>query len=376
MIGGSSRDRQPDFNEFSYVHACASSASATAAGADTGGASLIMERIGQGRGGEVPSPGCFRAGGTQGMSEDQVAELREKHYNTTVVSLTKGNPDLMIVRVRPDYPLQEHQPGQYTTLGMGYWEPRHEGCQPEDVTPEQLDRLVLRAYSISCSVLDDRGNLLDRAGADWLEFYIVLVRDSNREKPPALTPRLFLLRPGDRLFLGKKITGHFTLEAVKPGDTVLFLSTGTGEAPHNYMLWDLLRRGHGGRVLSACCVRYRRDLGYLAIQEELMRRYPRYTYLPLTTREADNAGRKVYIQDLITSGQLEERLGAPLDPARTHVFLCGNPSMIGVPFKDAETGERRYPEPAGVIEALERRGFRADQPQAKVRGNIHFEEYW
>ena len=42
---------------------------------------------------------------------------------------------------------------------------------------------------------------------------------------------------------------------------MLFLATGTGEAPHNYMLWELLRRGHTGRILSACCVRYRRDLG-------------------------------------------------------------------------------------------------------------------
>lgn len=310
------------------------------------------------------------------MTADQVAELRQKHYNATIIYLRKANPDLMVLRVRPDYPLQPHLPGQYSTLGLGYWEPRAEGCQPETVPPDQLTRMVLRAYSISCSVLDEQNQLLDRSQADWLEFYIVLVRDSNREKPPALTPRLFLVNEGDRLYLGKKITGHFTLESVKPGDTVLFLSTGTGEAPHNYMLWDLLRRGHEGRILSACCVRYRRDLGYLPQHEELMRRYPHYTYLALTTREADNAGRKVYIQDLITSGQLEERLGAPLDPTRTHVFLCGNPAMIGVPVKDPQTGERTYPKPLGVIEALERRGFQVDQPQAKIKGNIHFEEYW
>jgi ferredoxin--NADP+ reductase len=163
---------------------------------------------------------------------------------------------------------------------------------------------------------------------------------------------------------------------VRPDDNVVFLATGTGEAPHNYMLWELLRRGHTGHILSACCVRYRRDLGYVATHEELMRRYPNYTYLSLTTREADTVKHKVYIQDLITSGQLEERLGAPLDPARTHVYLCGNPKMIGVPVKDRETGERSYPQPAGVIEILERRGFQADQAQPKVKGNIHFEEYW
>jgi ferredoxin--NADP+ reductase len=310
------------------------------------------------------------------MTAEQIAEWRRQSYNATAVRLTKSHSDLMVVRVRPDYPLPVHKPGQYSTLGLGYWEPRHEGCQPETILEKDLPKVVKRAYSISCSVLDDGGGLLDRTGADWLEFYVVLVRDSNREKPPALTPRLFTLKEGDRLYLGEKITGHFTLDPVKPGDTVLFLSTGTGEAPHNYMLWELLRRKHAGRVLAACCVRYRRDLGYLPIQEELMRRYPNYTYLPLTTREAETVGHKVYVQDLITSGQLEQRLGQALDPARTHVYLCGNPSMIGVPTRDPAGGEWAYPRPVGVVEALERRGFQVDRPQAKIKGNIHFEEYW
>ncbi len=310
------------------------------------------------------------------MTPEQIAELRRARYNATVVGLRKVHGDLMILRVRPDFARPPHKPGQYTSLGLGCWEPRFPGCQEETLAPGDEGKLARRAYSISCSVLDDEGRLLDRDRTDWLEFYIVLVRDSEKETPPLLTPRLFLLREGDRLFLQEKITGHFTLDPVKPGDTVLFLATGTGEAPHNYMLWELLHRGHTGKMLSACCVRYRRDLGYLAIHEELMRRYANYTYLSLTTREADTVGSKVYIQDLITSGQLEQRLGAPLDPARTHVYLCGNPKMIGVPTKDKETGRRVYPQPLGVIEILEQRGFQADQPTVKLKGNVHFEEYW
>jgi ferredoxin--NADP+ reductase len=309
------------------------------------------------------------------MTDEEIAALRAKHYNSTVISLRKSHSDLMIMRVRPDYPLPIHKPGQYASLGMGYWEPRHPDCQAEVVSPQESTRLVKRAYSIACSVLDDDGQLLNRHGADWLEYYIVLVRDSGTPKPPALTPRLFLLKEGDRLFMGEKITGHFTLDPVKDGDSVLFLSTGTGEAPHNYMLWQLLRRGHTGRILGACCVRYRQDLGYLNIHQELMRRHPNYTFLTLATREPD-IQTKCYIQDLITSGQLEEKLGQVLDPTRTHVFLCGNPKMIGVPTKDRETGARVYPQPLGVVEILEKRGFQADQPQIKLKGNIHFEEYW
>ncbi len=176
--------------------------------------------------------------------------------------------------------------------------------------------------------------------------------------------------------MGEKIAGHYTLEHVKLTDNVVFLSTGTGEAPHNYMLWELLHNRHQGKILSACCVRYRRDLGYLSLHEELTRRYPAYKYLKLTTREANNVGQKVYIQDLITSGQLEQHLGDSLDPSRTHVYLCGNPKMIGVPNPDRATGAVTFPEPLGVIEILSKRGFQMDQPSLKFKGNIHVEEYW
>jgi ferredoxin--NADP+ reductase len=309
------------------------------------------------------------------MAPQDSAALRQKHYNAAVVWLQTPNPDLMIVRVRPDFPVPAHKPGQYSTLGMGQWEPRAPGCQEETPKPGDESKLIRRAYSLSCSVLDDQGTLLDMPSTGWLEFYIVLVRQSD-QGPPALTPRLFTLGVGSRLFVGEKIAGHYTLDPVQPGDAVLFLSTGTGEAPHNYMLWELLRRGHTGRILSACCVRYRRDLGYLALHEELMRRHPNYTYLSLTTREALNLQQKVYIQDLITSGQLEERLGQQLNPAATHVYLCGNPKMIGVPGTDKATGAKVYPPAKGVIEILENRGFRLDQPSVKMKGNIHVEEYW
>lgn len=311
------------------------------------------------------------------MLPEEIADARQRRYNGTVTWIRRPNPDLFIMRVKPDFPRPTHRAGQYCSLGLGNWEPRAPGCQEEHLKPGDESKLVRRAYSISCSILDDRRELLDIEATDYLEFYVTLVREgSDPTKPPALTPRLFMLREGDRLNIGEKITGHYTLEHVKPGDTVLFLGTGTGEAPHNYMTWELLKTGHTGKILHACCVRYKQDLGYLDTHQELARRFPNYQYLPLTTREADTVGNKVYVQDLITSGQLEERLGEPLDATRTHVFLCGNPKMIGVPVKNRETGAREYPQPPGVIEILEHRGFQADNAAAKLKGNIHFEEYW
>lgn len=309
------------------------------------------------------------------MTDAEIAELRHKRYNGTVTWLHRVHSDLMILRVKPDFPIPPHQPGQYTTLGLGYWEPRCEACQPEDLKPDDLTRLVRRSYSLSCSVEASPGRLYTREELDWLEFYIVLVRDNPEGRVPALTPRLFMLKEGDRLNVGEKIAGHYTLAPVQPDDTVIFLSTGTGEAPHNYMLWQLLTQQHRGRILSVCCVRYFRDLGYREVHQRLMERYPHYTYVPLATREPGQS-RKVYIQDMLTSGQLEEALGQPLDPQRTHVFLCGNPKMIGVPTRDKTTGNKIYPEPVGVIQLLEQRGFTADYAPQKIKGNIHYEEYW
>ena len=309
------------------------------------------------------------------MTAEEIADLRQRRYNATAVYLKLLNPDLMILRVKPDFPRPAHVPGQYCTLGLGYWERRTEACQVETLPPGDVTKVVRRAYSISCSITGEPGQLMRLEDTDWLEFYIVLVRENVDGRVPALTPRLFALQEGDRLQIGERVTGHYTLDPVKPGDTVIFLGTGTGEAPHNYMTWELLRRGHTGMILNACCVRYARDLGYLHTHEALMKQYPNYTYLSLTTREV-GATRKIYIQDVISGGELEERLGAQLDPATTHVFLCGNPKMIGVPVRDRDTGTTSYPQPQGVIEVLEGRGFKADVAATKSKGNIHFEEYW
>src|SRR5437763_40994 len=122
------------------------------------------------------------------MTQEEIQELlRQKRYNATLVGLRQANPELSILRVRPDFPLPPHKPGQYTSLGLGYWEPRFPGCQEEQLKPGDEAKLCRRAYSISCSVLDDAGRLLE-PGQDYLEFYIVLVRRSEGGTAPALTP--------------------------------------------------------------------------------------------------------------------------------------------------------------------------------------------
>jgi ferredoxin--NADP+ reductase len=231
--------------------------------------------------------------------------------------------------------------------------------------------MARRSYSVSSSMVDETGELMP-PHPDEVEFYVVQVRPGEVELP-ALTPRLFKKGVGDRIFMSRKFTGRYTLDEVKPDDTVVFLSTGTGEAPQNAMTAELLRNDHQGKILSVVCVRYRQDLAYTEQQKVVQDGFGNYEYVTLTTREPENEGRKVYIQDLILSGELEKLLGAPLDPKTAHVFLCGNPSMIGLPRWD-DDGTMTFPETLGVCQILSERGFTIDHH--KTRGNVHYEEYW
>ena len=305
-----------------------------------------------------------------GTSPDEDHErLRADHYNATLTDIRAHNEELWVIRVTPDEPIDPFQPGQYTTLALGYWEPRADEAV-EEVGEGQEVKLARRSYSVSSSMVDESGELLPPHSPD-VEFYIVKVRPGEQEIP-ALTPRLFMKGVGDRIFMGRKFTGRYTLDGVEPNDNVVFLSTGTGEAPQNAMTAELLRRDHPGRILNTVTVRYRRDLAYTEQQAIVQGRYPNYRYQTLTTREEENRGRKVYIQGLIESGALEEELDAVLDPAHTHVFLCGNPLMIGLPKWTDDS--LLFPEPPGVCQLLHERGFTIDH--GKQRGNVHYEEYW
>lgn len=301
------------------------------------------------------------------------ANLREKHYNATITSFENHHSDLWILRVRPDVGDASHEPGQYATLALGYWEPRLDGLD-EGLDEAKIEKLARRSYSISHPMLSSDGRLLGPGDFDGVEFYIVLVRPEGMEHLPELTPRLALKDVGDRIFMGPKVAGRYTLKNVTdPDQDVVFLATGTGEAPHNNMLAELLRRGHTGRIVSACTVRYQRDLAYLSTHRRLEEMYPNYRYVALTTREADTINNKVYIQDMITNGMLAEALGHEPIPGRTEFYLCGNPAMIGLP-EDWGDGDPKWPSPRGVCEILTGLGFTVER--RGVPGNVHYEEYW
>ncbi|MBW7874958.1 MAG: ferredoxin--NADP reductase [Candidatus Cloacimonetes bacterium] len=293
-------------------------------------------------------------------------------YNATVLSARYPQKNLLILRVKPDKEIPPYKPGQYFTLGLGYWEPRIMGSGTETLKENQESRLCKRPYSLSDPILIE--SKLVESLPKHLEFYVALVEPTSENPAPALTPRLFYLKGGERIFISEKAMGHYTLDllnGVLP-DQILFASTGTGEAPHNSMIRFLLANGYQGKILHVTCSRRQEDHCYFETHKELESLYKGYKTLALSTREPNQ--KKLYIQDLISQNLLMDMAGFDLKPETTHVFLCGNPSMVGAPKKNRELGLWEYPTQGGVVEMLVKMGFIVDEP--KKHGNIHYENYW
>jgi ferredoxin--NADP+ reductase len=304
-------------------------------------------------------------------------QLAEHYYNATITYFDRLTDEVWIFGVKPDDGPVSFVPGTYASLGLGYWEPRCDDALEADIDTK-WSKLVRRSYSVSTPMFTsddyhaDHGtaDLARCEGLDDIEIYAVLVRPED-DFVPGLTPRLALKDVGDRLFMGRKMAGRYTAEAVTdPTTPLVFLSTGTGEAPNLAMIVELLRTGHTGPIVSVVTARHWSDLVYHDKNLALAKRFANYTHLAIPTREPDVEKR--YIQDVVRTEFTPERLGVELDPAKVHVFVCGNPDMIGLP--DESGDEPVYPETTGVVELLVERGFKLDK--RRDPGNIHFEEFW
>jgi ferredoxin--NADP+ reductase len=268
---------------------------------------------------------------------------KNSSYNATVIGREEINPQLIILRVRPDGPLFEFKPGQFGVLGLNGAAPRVPEASPEE-PPAEPDKMIRRAYSIASSSIERR----------YVEFYLTLVTSGQ------LTPRLFALQHGSRVFLGPKASGLFTLDRVPAGKAVILVATGTGLAPYVSMLRTMLITDSERRYVVLHGARYSWDLGYRGELESLARLRPNLTYIPTITRPDQDPhfhGLTGRLQTLMEQGVVEKESGVPLDPARADVFLCGNPEMV-----------------KAVKAILQAKGFAAGE--GKQPGNIHVEEYW
>jgi ferredoxin/flavodoxin---NADP+ reductase len=254
-------------------------------------------------------------------------------------------PGLIVMQVIPDdweYPAFEA--GQFAVLGLQGSAPRVALSEPDE-KPIADDKWIRRAYSIASSSRDGQ----------CLEFFITMVRSG------ALTPRLFELDLGSKLFLGPKPAGVFRLDQAPADKHVVLVSTGTGLAPYISMLRSQLDFDPARSIAVVHGARHSWDLGYAAELQMLERVCPNFQYIPVISRPQNEhtpwGGRVGYVQDVWQSGAIQQAWGFAPTADNTHVFLCGNPGMI-----------------EGMLDTLGEGDF-VEQTK-NTPGQVHVEKYW
>ncbi len=290
-------------------------------------------------------------------------------YNASL-EIYRENASARIFRIFPDGPRLRYAPGQYGSLGL--------------LSKRHPDKLIKRAYSLSSSIVDLASRqLLDSDDLNYYEVYINRFESADRDIE-RLTPQLFELSSGARIFCGTKIVGHYTLGGVNPTKNVLLLGTTTGESPNNAISHQVLSEARPIRIANVAIGAAQfgsaqfGSIPWRSLYEPehafLMDTYPQYRYLPITTpTPADYRPFEQLLRTWLEKPQTaEQQLGFVLTPENAHVFLCGDPQLIGAPKK---LGGWNYEYPDhGVFRLLTQFNF---QLKTKFQdGNVEYETYW
>jgi ferredoxin--NADP+ reductase len=267
--------------------------------------------------------------------------------NAVVTLRNEVSPWLMILQVVPDgWEFPAYAPGQFASLGLPGSAPRCALAEPESI-PADPDKLIKRAYGMASSPVN----------REFLEFYVALVPGG------ALTPRLFSLKIGDRIWLSEKAYGKFTFEAaqVPEGINVVLITTGSGLGPFISMLSTHLGFPPRRRIAVVHGVRHSWDLGYRSILMAMEHLRTNVTYIPVVSRPKEEPvpwkGAMGHVQDVWKSGAIGAAWGCTPRPENTHVLMCGSPQMS-----------------ESMLAILEQEGFKQDTKHAP--GQVHVEKYW
>ena len=283
--------------------------------------------------------------GQDNMSDD-------KSIRVKVIEVTRWAPTLLSFKVtRPDG--FKFTAGQFVRLGihgkdLQYFAQNHETKLITSETqdkPIDLDGYVFRAYSVASSPYDE-----------FIEFFSVVIPHGE------FTSKVNHIQVGDSLLLNTTPFGYLTLARYQlplPNDLWL-LATGTGLAPFLSILKTIEVWQQYQRIILVYSARTSQELAYQAEIGSIKSIYgdngAAFVFLPIVTREADYAGQKARIPNLIVSGKLTQLVGQKLDKERSHVMLCGNPQMV----EDTK-------------EALKSIGLTMNR---RGEGNIAVENYW
>ncbi len=276
----------------------------------------------------------------------------DKSIRVKVIEVTRWAPTLLSFKItRPDG--FKFTAGQFVRLGihgkdLQYFAQNHETKLTTSETQGQLvdlDGYVFRAYSVASSPYDE-----------FIEFFSVVIPDGE------FTSKVNHIQVGDSLLLNTTPFGYLTLARYQlplPNDLWL-LATGTGLAPFLSILKTIDVWQQYQRIILVYSARTSQELAYQAEIGSIKSIYgdngAAFVFLPIVTREADYAGEKARVPNLILSGKLTQLVGQKLDKERSHVMLCGNPQMV----EDTK-------------EALKSIGLTMNR---RGEGNIAVENYW
>jgi ferredoxin--NADP+ reductase len=272
-------------------------------------------------------------------------KLALPELNSILAQKVEVAPGLIIIRIVPDgWELPDFVPGQYTVIGLPPSAPRYMYSEPEP-TPPREDKLVRRAYSVASSSIEKQ----------YVEFYVRLVTSGS------LTPRLFGMNIGDKLWMSPKMKGMFTMDEVPQDQNIILFATGTGVAPYMSMLRSSVISQEKRKYAVVHSALNSWDLGYRSELLTVERLCPNFKYIPLIS-EPDKepipwGGQVGFVQDLWKKRIVQKIWEHEITPDNTRVFLCGHPEMI-----------------REMLELLEGSGFR--EHTKLDPGSIHLEKYW
>jgi ferredoxin/flavodoxin---NADP+ reductase len=190
-------------------------------------------------------------------------------------------------------------PGQFAVLGLFGSASRCALAEPE-IPPADPDKLIKRAYGMASSPLN----------RDFLEFYMALVPGG------ALTPRLFNLKIGDRIWLSQKAAGRFTYDDSKVPKGANLVSDHHRFRPravreHAEHSPEVPARAAESPLIHG--VRHSWDLGYRSILMAMENLRTNLTYLPVVSRPNEEPvpwkGETGHVQDVWKSGAIEKAWG-------------------------------------------------------------------
>ena len=235
----------------------------------------------------------------------------DSKYNATVIGKIMITPDIMVLRINTDTPRAEFESGQYTVIGLYGHESRSANSENEHKASNP-DKLVQRAYSIASH----------RSASNQMEFYISQVKTGQ------LTPRIFDLQQGDRLYVSERVVGMFKLSETPENMDIAMVATGTGIAPYISFLRSHIAENSNIKMAVIHGAAHQWDLGYYSELSFLASTFPNFYYFPtLTDPDETWQGHVLWIEEMLEQKILQRDANIEIDPNKTHFFLCGNPKM-------------------------------------------------